>query len=495
MDRAVGELDRGRNRVTDLKRKRAVKCAAFLMSERCGKIKRAGTRRGLRFPPAEGFSHGCGCCSGKSMINNYANFRKSGLPKRIMFFSKGEWCDFPAHLREPLVDAFGGNRSAVEVALDARTCLVDFLHMLLIDLSSGLQQSIAWIDESDRCFFPKFFFDDNDARDEEKCRHPMSANAPEIEVKLEIDISAADSSKTEDQSDVSISHAKIENVQRSPLRDEHSDLDQNSGSDRNQPAEIKEVVGENGDLLREGGSLGRGLSSMSQGVLETFGSESLRDKIVALDRGSSDYTAVRDVFLLGLGTLVTASHIVGIYRYSSTSSSAQAQMQLFENQVHVMKSYRGDANVRYAWHGSSRDGIVEIMLHGFGRIQNPIGGMAYGSGVYLSSKECALISASFSDVDEKGLQHMVLCRVIMGNMEQVPLGSAQFCPSSDNFDSGVDDIRNPRRYVIWGTHMNTHIHPEYVVSFKVPPVEGKLNCACEEANIYVDAISAIVCCN
>ncbi|KAF3774191.1 hypothetical protein EJ110_NYTH53699 [Nymphaea thermarum] len=51
MDRAVGELDHGRNRVTDLKRKRTIKCAAFLMSERCGKIKRAGSRRGLRFPP------------------------------------------------------------------------------------------------------------------------------------------------------------------------------------------------------------------------------------------------------------------------------------------------------------------------------------------------------------------------------------------------------------------------------------------------------------
>ncbi|KAF3771568.1 Inactive poly ADP-ribose polymerase [Nymphaea thermarum] len=147
-------------------------------------------------------------------------------------------------------------------------------------------------------------------------------------------------------------------------------------------------------------------------------------------------------------------------------------MQLFENQVHVMKSYRGDANVQYAWHGSLRDGIVEIMLHGFRRIRNPIGGMAYGSEVYLSSKECALISASSSDVDDKGLQHMVLCRVIMGNMVQVPLGFAQFCLSSDSFDSGVDDIRNPRCYVIWGTHMNTHIHPEYVVSFKVPPVKA-----------------------
>ncbi|KAH9330066.1 hypothetical protein KI387_002174, partial [Taxus chinensis] len=77
--------------------------------------------------------------------------------------------------------------------------------------------------------------------------------------------------------------------------------------------------------------------------------------------------------------------------------------------------------------------------------------------------------AAYSDVDENGEQHMVLCRVILGNVELVSPGSQQFHPSSEEFDTGVDDLMNPRRYIVWSTHMNTHILPEYVVSFKVSP--------------------------
>lgn len=76
-------------------------------------------------------------------------------------------------------------------------------------------------------------------------------------------------------------------------------------------------------------------------------------------------------------------------------------------------------------------------------------------------------SVKFCDVDENGVQHMVLCRIIMGSMEKVQLGSEQFHPSSEDFDSGVDNIQN--LYVIWNAHVNTRILPEYVVSFKLLP--------------------------
>lgn len=75
-------------------------------------------------------------------------------------------------------------------------------------------------------------------------------------------------------------------------------------------------------------------------------------------------------------------------------------------------------------------------------------------------------STSF-DVDENGMQHILLCRVIMGNMEVIHPESKQFHPSNENYDSGVDDLQNPKHYVIWDTDMNTRIYPEYVVSFKV----------------------------
>ena len=60
----------------------------------------------------------------------------------------------------------------------------------------------------------------------------------------------------------------------------------------------------------------------------------------------------------------------------------------------------------------------------------------------------------------------------MGNMEPVHPGSRQCHPSSEDFDSGVDDLLNPKHYIIWDMNMNTHIHPEYVVSFKVSPRVG-----------------------
>ena len=55
----------------------------------------------------------------------------------------------------------------------------------------------------------------------------------------------------------------------------------------------------------------------------------------------------------------------------------------------------------------------------------------------------------------------------MGNMELLQSGSRQFHPSSENFDSGVDDLESPREYIVWNMNMNTHIYPEFVVSFKI----------------------------
>lgn len=54
-------------------------------------------------------------------------------------------------------------------------------------------------------------------------------------------------------------------------------------------------------------------------------------------------------------------------------------------------------------------------------------------------------------------------------MELVRPGSRQCHPSREEFDSGVDDLQNPKYYIIWNMNMNTHIYPEYVVSFKVSP--------------------------
>ncbi|KAF8380658.1 hypothetical protein HHK36_028148 [Tetracentron sinense] len=45
-------------------------------------------------------------------------------------------------------------------------------------------------------------------------------------------------------------------------------------------------------------------------------------------------------------------------------------------------------------------------------------------------------SAKSSMVDKEGFRHIMLCRVILGNMEVVHPGFQQFHPSSELFDSG-----------------------------------------------------------
>lgn len=71
-------------------------------------------------------------------------------------------------------------------------------------------------------------------------------------------------------------------------------------------------------------------------------------------------------------------------------------------------------------------------------------------------------------VDEDGLRRLLLCRVILGATEVVAPGSEQCHPSSEEFDSGIDNLSSPKKYIVWSNRMNTHILPEYVVSFKAP---------------------------
>jgi len=67
------------------------------------------------------------------------------------------------------------------------------------------------------------------------------------------------------------------------------------------------------------------------------------------------------------------------------------------------------------------------------------------------------------------VQYILLCQVILGNTEAVEPGSQELFPSSNIYDSGVDDCLNPKCYVMWPSHLSTHMRLEYLVSFKLSP--------------------------
>lgn len=75
---------------------------------------------------------------------------------------------------------------------------------------------------------------------------------------------------------------------------------------------------------------------------------------------------------------------------------------------------------------------------------------------------------SASESEDDGMSFLLLCRILLGKSEIVPQGSIQSCPSSPEFDSGVDDLASPKKYIVWSTHMNTHVLPEFLVCIKAP---------------------------
>lgn len=216
----------------------------------------------------------------------------------------------------------------------------------------------------------------------------------------------------------------------------------------------------------------------------------LGDKIVKLDQADHDFTTVQNRFFTGLGMLASYTTIKGIYKNCYRSTSGLSRLQAFKKQEEITKIARGDANIKYAWHSTSKQGVSVIVLHGFGQPRTPKNGAMYGVGVYLAPEDYSHVSAVYSDVDENGEQHIVLCRVIMGNIEQVEQGSQQFHPINEHFDTGVDDICNPKRFVVWTTHMNTHILPEYIISFKLAPPWNDIIAALRVKSTAGKALSA-----
>eukprot|EP00850_Spirogloea_muscicola_P005814 SM000027S09595 [mRNA] locus=s27:230184:232722:+ [translate_table: standard] len=127
---------------------------------------------------------------------------------------------------------------------------------------------------------------------------------------------------------------------------------------------------------------------------------------------------------------------------------------------------RGSANEKHAWHGASLESLIRIIKHGFVLAPERRLGQLYGRGVYLAPEECAYTSAQFAPVDQVGEQHLLLCRVILGAVEEIPFQSSQFEPSSPAFDNGVDKLDDPSRYIIWGRHVAEYILPTHIVSFR-----------------------------
>ncbi|KAL1534244.1 putative inactive poly [ADP-ribose] polymerase SRO3 [Salvia divinorum] len=369
------------------------------------------------------------------LIQNYSNFKRSSCPERLMFYQNGSWVDYSEEVAELLKLGFAEGRPVVEAQLLGYSCLFDLYRMLEIDLESGNQRSIAWIDADGKCFFPKTFVNscEND-------REMELGDGDESCARIEIDVRIVE----------------------------------NSGD--------REGVG-----LEEGVNFGKrgridsveenfcGAATKRVKIVESESQSSRWPKARNLAAGEKRYEIVRNLFLYGVENVEPGAMVTAVHQCVRMGPLDKARSEVFAKQVEIMKRARGGSNVVFTWCGMSSQDVESVLIHGFGIPSTLSRSAGHGVGIHLSPIRLPQNSAMLAEVDENGEKHVVLCRVILGRCEKVEAGSLQSYPSSVEYDTGVDDLNNPRWYTVWQGNMNTHILPECVVSYRPVNINGSVN--------------------
>ncbi|CAN6976328.1 hypothetical protein IGI04_037066 [Brassica rapa subsp. trilocularis] len=189
---------------------------------------------------------------------------------------------------------------------------------------------------------------------------------------------------------------------------------------------------------------------------------------ILLGQGNQEHDVIKACFLSGLGAAFAVDTTVESVRKTSTEEvAARARYVAFRIFTEAMaRKNGGDPNVKYGWFAGSREEIERIVSYGFSSREIDDG--SHGIGVHLVPSKCSLFAAVGAEPDGERVRHLLLCRVLLGRPEQIDAGSTQSHPSSGEFDCAVDDLQEPRKYVVWSSNMNSYILPSYIVSFKSP---------------------------
>ncbi|XP_068661778.1 probable inactive poly [ADP-ribose] polymerase SRO1 [Aristolochia californica] len=446
------------------------------------------------------------------LLNNHHNFEKSGCPARIMFYSNREWTDFVGKALDAMRHGFTARHSAVEVDIRGTLYLIDFLRMQQTDLTRGTQRSIAWIDEAGKCFFPEVISgnDEGGTRAGPPRRKPgRPPKVPKLESVIHTYIQpqttrAADEAGPsrppdpqavvdDSNSTSSVPAAASARPETSPTvvaRPETPSADAkrkgkavkiDDNDHESESAAEKRNLEESGDespgpvnkrvrFTEPGGpsnpAPNRFPSPPRMGPPPGFEQLDVL-RLVKLSEQSAAYQVVANMFQKGMKNVDPCTELVAIRWIAHAGLRASARLRAFHRFAEMTTNHRGDPNVRHGWYGTDPISLERIVLHGFREVDTHGFTNGHGTGIYFSAESFPHCSAALITPDARDEFHILLCRLVMGNMEQIKQGSKQFRPSSGLFDSGVDDFKDPRCYIIWSTHMNTHVLPEYIISFKV----------------------------
>lgn len=110
--------------------------------------------------------------------------------------------------------------------------------------------------------------------------------------------------------------------------------------------------------------------------------------LIKLDEGDRLHQMIKRKFVSGLGSTGNHASVDAIYRNSCSSFTGQARLQSFRIFAKATgNKCGGNANLRYAWYGGSKDEIEKIISHGFGHCGDNEDKGLYGHGIYLSPED------------------------------------------------------------------------------------------------------------
>ncbi|MED6144082.1 hypothetical protein PIB30_012168 [Stylosanthes scabra] len=302
---------------------------------------------------------------GQSLVRCYLNYKKSGRPERLMFYQNGEWLDFPKDVVDIVKKDLQVKKETVEVELNGHHHVLDFLHMYHLDLKTGLQQPIAWIDEKGCCFFPENYASVSEPY---HCQPDVgkSHDSNVMKLHLKIEINGGDESKMRECSGET--NALVQNIEVDAKQAcSQYDVEVEDSINKMDCANGGEVAKKN---------IKTGFNAYSEFLY-----------------GKLDVDAVQIMFLNGMNNF-GSTDIVEISRCSIPLM--QSRLELFQKQAEITKSCRGDANVRYAWLASSKGELSTIMKYGVGHTVLSASKCTYGIGVHLAAATCPYASFKVS---------------------------------------------------------------------------------------------------
>lgn len=292
-------------------------------------------------------------CGSGGILELYWNFKRSGLPVRVLFYQHGDWSDFPEDVVKLAQQEFQLKRPITTAVFQKKHILLDFIHMVCVDYEMTINKPLAWVDDLGEGFFP-------DLSAGLYTSKPSQHEKGEAAERAGMSTSVAESSSSVSIGEV-VSHGKRINYIAEDNLEAHNKLD--------------EAIGEN----KSGPSVH--LNEHSSGIIQAATGKQ--------NNGPHADSAVRNLLLQGLGHPFKEKDIIGIYRTPLLDQHGQVRSGLFQEKVEVAKSHRGNANVRYAWLPCSRGTMEEMMTRGALEIAKPQHGHMHGVGTCLAPANCS----------------------------------------------------------------------------------------------------------